>query len=778
MSTPRQSLYQRLPEIYHIEDEKQHPPYQLRALLDVLDPVFAGIRDNIEHLYHDLFIETCDEWVIPYIADLLGTSHLTGDVWTRRADVARTVHHRRRKGTLGAIESLTYVLSGWAVHTVELRERLLWNQHLNHQRPDAGGPPPLQPRPNVSDPSLRYRSHISEAVRGGTVALRDPAVLSFMGRPFGTFARVVDVKPVDIGAPRYNLPNLAIFLWRLKDYTVPGLQPVCTSQDLTGSEHDADYAVRCLLHPLGEPMVLFNAHRFRADEDPPNLANEDAVPGPIAMARLTEATVAGCPEKYVSVETYTPGSGSVAPAKKIALTLHVPDTIAARPWHFRGANLCGWEAGLAAPLGTDEIVIDPDRGRVLFGLADSADAQKLADHLLASPTYGFSGPTGAHPVPRKGIKNVVQINAHDPASPTLQNVLANIHNRVFPVVVEIQDSMTHTVTLANPMRLKGVLHLRAASGQRPVIRLGAPLRFRPFALSGLNAVTVEQLNVTLEGLYLSRTETYTGELIAQAAVNRLLIEGCTVDPSNAIELDGTPHGTRKPTQRSLHLDHNFGFSGPSDAALKKAFKKAKQIPEIILYRTISGPLAMDDNYELTVAESIIDAGSGPSDPNPALAICAATGDPEVQWGPPLTVRYKYDPSSKRECWGLTSFGRMRVFRATGQGGIWLHRLEVHDNQYGCIKFSYFSGENDRLPPNHGCVFGTDAIITLGSEVFGQSGYAQLRLRSDRRLLEQGPGRDAMGAFGYLQNTHKWKNINIRYREFMPVGVRPVLIPVT
>jgi hypothetical protein len=291
-------------------------------------------------------------------------------------------------------------------------------------------------------------------------------------------------------------------------------------------------------------------------------------------------------------------------------------------------------------------------------------------------------------------------------------------------------------------------------------------------------VAVEQLNVTLEGLYLSCTEAYTGELITQAAVNRLLLEECTLDPGNALELDGTQHGTRKPTRRSLRLDHDFGFSGASDSALMTAFKEAKQIPEIILYRTICGPLAMDDNYTLVVAESIIDAGSGVADPDPALAVGAATGDEEVEWGPPLTVFYKPDPGSKAEHWGLTCFGRMRVFRATGQGGLWLHRLEVHDNQFGCIRFSYFSGEGDRLPPNHGCVFGTDATMSFASEVFGQPGYAQLRLRSDRRILEQGPGRDAMGAFGYLQNTHKWKNINIRYREFMPVGVRPVLVPVT
>ena len=36
----------------------------------------------------------------------------------------------------------------------------------------------------------------------------------------------------------------------------------------------------------------------------------------------------------------------------------------------------------------------------------------------------------------------------------------------------------------------------------------------------------------------------------------------------------------------------------------------------------------------------------------------------------------------------------------------------------------------------------------------------------------------MGAFGYLLNTHKWKNIGIRQREFMPVGIRAILVPIT
>jgi hypothetical protein len=36
----------------------------------------------------------------------------------------------------------------------------------------------------------------------------------------------------------------------------------------------------------------------------------------------------------------------------------------------------------------------------------------------------------------------------------------------------------------------------------------------------------------------------------------------------------------------------------------------------------------------------------------------------------------------------------------------------------------------------------------------------------------------MGAFGFLLEAHKWRNLSVRYREFMPVGIRPLLIPVT
>src|SRR5262245_19933765 len=130
MSTQRVQLFQRLPEIYRIRDAEQVPPGQLEAYLAVVEEAYSAVHENIDSLYHDLFIDTCDDWVVPYLADLLGTSHLKGDPWTLRVDVADTIALRRRKGTLGAIELLAFNLTEWGVHCVELLENMVCNKDL------------------------------------------------------------------------------------------------------------------------------------------------------------------------------------------------------------------------------------------------------------------------------------------------------------------------------------------------------------------------------------------------------------------------------------------------------------------------------------------------------------------------------------------------------------------------------------------------------------------------------------------------------------------------
>ncbi|MCP4463730.1 MAG: hypothetical protein GY819_13125 [Planctomycetaceae bacterium] len=782
MSAVRKSLYQRLPEIYREKDQQRFPSGQLQAWLDILDQPQSALHDNIEALYHDLFIETCHDWAVPYIADLLGTSHLSGDPWALRADVARTIKHRRRKGTLGSIESLTHALTQWAVHTVELRDRIVWNQHLNHQRPDRNGEPPLPLLPQEN-------GSIGGAVQGGTVTLRDPALLGLYGGAFDPFARVIDVKPISTGAQRHNFPNLAIFLWRLSVYTLPVIRPVMRINERFKPAPEpvqagaAEFVVGFDLHPLGEPMVLFNRHRYQADAELANLTGMDAVPGPMPTARLSEDTPTGNPAAYVKIDHYSP---AVVPTfqpgdDSVGLNLHLPDTFNKLKWKLRGANLCAWQAGLRPALREYEIAIDPDHGRILFGVKNqAAEANVIADGLFASPAFGFSGPTGAHPAVRKSLQGKkIQVSfdsyideagvTHNAANGAgLQKALNNLPDRTKPLLIEIMDSRTYPFNLnavsdigeelgLKVLRLSRSLHIRAASGQRPIVRLTRPLAFRP---EDVTDPGVDNLNVHLEGLYITWSHGSpffgaTTALIERAAINRLRIEQCTLDPGS----HETIGGIRQPVRYGFNLDNVYGL-GSADR------KNFKQVPEIELVATICGPIAADDGYRLTLQNSIVDAASGIGADSPALAVHAATGNAEDEWGPELEVE------------GMTCFGRMRVSRATGEGGIWVHALQVHDDLSGCIKFSYFSGNGDKLPQHQGCVFAGEAALSFSSEIFCAAGYAQIRLRSDRRILEQGPGRDAMGAFGYLQNTHKWKNINIRYREFVPVGIRPVLVPVT
>ena len=757
-------LYERLPEIYRVKDQEQTSSRQLQNYLAIVEHIFNAIHENIESLYDDLFIETCDDWVIPYIADLLGTSHLKGDPWTLRADVADTIALRRRKGTLASIERLTYNLTQWGVHTVELRENLVWNQHLNHQRPDIGGDPPYAAMTRFTP------------IRGGTVTLRDPAMLSLLNTPFDPFAHIADLKPPSFGNIRYNLPNLAIFLWRLKDYRVKFTKPIVEIQTTGTVEPDeATHVVRLLVHPLGDPVRLFNTYQFNPDKDPPVITQLDETPGPIPIARLTTNSEAGKPEKYVAIDTYNPMNTDIASLDiaEVGLQLHLPEPEFAgtdlSEWTIRGENLCAWETGIQPPLKNREIAIDPIIGRIIIGVGTVdnnlglTEATALENHLLLTYTYGAVGNVGAHPISRNlpekwndetvVVKLVNLFNGE-----TLNAALDNIQNETSPVVIEIRDSRVHVLDLSaiagtvdedgGPnLLLKHSLIIQAADGQRPMIKLVQPLRVRPQDVSAAGNLTLR-----LEGLYLARDEAFADDapLIARAALNRLEIVDCTLVPGGQKLLDGTPSGTHQPLRPSLKLKD-------------EAFD---QTPEIILERTIAGSVLCDRGYCLFLSHSIIDAGKGVNDnPETSFAVANAT-DANNNWGPPTQVN------------GITVFGRMRVERISGRGGIWVHALEVLNNQTGCIRYSYFSGEGDRLPQNLGCVTGGEAKLRFVSEIFGESAYGQLARTSDFRIRERGPGDDAMGAFGYLLEAHKWRNLQIRFREFMPVGVRPLLIPIT
>ncbi|HOM12826.1 MAG TPA: phage tail protein [Rubrivivax sp.] len=786
MTTVTVPLFDRLPEIYRVRDAEQSPPDQLRAYLAAVELAFGALHDHIAQLYDDLFIDTCDDWVIPYLADLLGTTHLKGEPRTLRADVADTIALRRRKGTLGAVERLAVNLTGWACRAVELRDNLSWAQHLNHQRPDAGGEPPY------GDARLIALGH-RLTPRGGTAPIRDPAALALLGTPFDNFAYTADVKPGDArehpaDARRINLPNLAVFLWRLAAYRLRLIQPLAKGATDLGPQPAglARFAVRFDLHPLDLPVALFNTSRpgfLQAGTSGgvvSPLTEADAVPGPMLDARLTTGTEAGHPEAYVAIDFFD--DAPVPPAgfdlSDVGLHFFLPlsqqPVFATTNWLFRGDNLCAWETGLRRPLRDGELVIDPDIGRALFGVGNPAQRDALVDaagttpRIYASFTYGAVGPVGAHPVSRSlgPVSGTLRRASALPGGASLQSQLVDLDIATQPVVIQIDDSLVHRIDLAavpgsgvdggNSLRLAQSLTIRAADGQRPVLLLARPLNFRPVNAADANIATPV---VRLEGLYVapdSASFPAGAALVERAAVARLEIVGCTLSPGGHTQRDGT----RAAMQPALRLANGYGFSLPADEA---AFVPT---PDIVMQRSVSGSIAIDERYRLDLQDCIVDAGQGVNDPfAPPLAIGAVT-DPAHAWGAPLDFH------------GLTVFGGVRVGEVGGSGGIFTQAFAVLDNQHGCIKHSSFARGANRLPPNHFCVFAPDARQAFVSERFNAPAYGQLANHADRRIRTLGPGDDAMGAFGFLLDAHKWANLSLRLAEFMPVGTRPLTVPVT
>jgi len=123
-------LYELLPQ--HIRARDVEHDYPLRALMQVIARQVDIVEDNIAQLYDNWFIETCEEWVVPYIGELIGyepietiddpdisRSPARDRILIPRREVANTLRYRARKGTLAVLEDLAMDITGWAARAVE-----------------------------------------------------------------------------------------------------------------------------------------------------------------------------------------------------------------------------------------------------------------------------------------------------------------------------------------------------------------------------------------------------------------------------------------------------------------------------------------------------------------------------------------------------------------------------------------------------------------------------------------------------------------------------------
>jgi hypothetical protein len=341
-------LYNLLPAIYRLRDAAQGEP--LRALLAVIAGELGLVEDDIAGLYDNWFIETCQEWVVPYIGDLLGVRGLypiqaTG--FTQRAYVANTIAYRRRKGTAAVLEQLARDVTGWPAVAVEFFERLITTQNVNHVRLYS-----------AASPDLRDAYELELAA----------------GTPFERVSHTADVRHIDNQRGKYNIPNVGLTLWRLQAYHL---------DSVTARQVEATDRRRFTLSPLGKDMRLFNlAITEDAVTNPSegNLRQTGPLDVPLPLSRRFLQRNLG-----VCYGTADEPKGLLLRAG--SQTIPAGDILVCDLSDKSGG---GWAH--TPPAG--KLAVDPELGRIAFG-GDPTGA------VEAGYTYGFGGDLGGGPYDRR-----------------------------------------------------------------------------------------------------------------------------------------------------------------------------------------------------------------------------------------------------------------------------------------------------------------------------------------------------------------------------------------
>jgi hypothetical protein len=159
-------LYGLLPEVYRARDKNGDLARYLDACGQLLDQVHSTLLLQLD----DHFPDTCQEWLIPYFADLLDVATRSPEPVGRRAEVARGIAWRQRKGTASCAEEIAEAVGsmeaelqeGWrrVARTARAGEALLPAVLLGAARePDRRDPIAAGRHPDLPIATVDLRRH-------------------------------------------------------------------------------------------------------------------------------------------------------------------------------------------------------------------------------------------------------------------------------------------------------------------------------------------------------------------------------------------------------------------------------------------------------------------------------------------------------------------------------------------------------------------------------------------------------------------------------------------
>ncbi|MEP6703377.1 MAG: hypothetical protein ABJB34_01075 [Acidobacteriota bacterium] len=754
MNRATDRLYELLPSVYRMRDEEQRGP--LRSLLNVIDEQVELVEADIAQTYENWFIETCDDWVVPYIGDLIGYTILRGatvpadDAQSRshlpvsRRDVANVIRYRRRKGTLALLELLARDAANLPARAVEFYRRLAVNQSINF-------------------PHLK---------RGQTVSIRNVDELDLLDGPFDMFSRTVDMRRVLSSRTRgrFNVKNVGLFVWRLSSYSVTETPAYCVEEE----------APECYsFSVLGHDTQLYSDPR--PETEPAHIAGELNLPTPIRRRGFEKRIVdsGGTVKRVEASENYYPDSIAIFLLdKKGNLSRTAREAIIP-------ANLSNW--GKYRPP-RNFVAVDPRLGRIVF-----PPNQKPRYGVFVSYRYAFSSDIGGGEYDRSLSQPNGSAVYRVGRSETFKTITDAIEawradeKRPASAVIEIHDSGVYIEPLRIDLAKNESLQIRAANRRRPVIRL---LDYQTSLPDGLTVKGAPGSRFTLDGLLIAgRSVQINGSeqidetdakdaqvsdgLSPTADLCEVTIRHCTLVPGWDVNCDCEPE---RPSEPSLELESTNARINVEHSVIGTILVQASE--------RASEPLV------LRVSDSILDA----------------TSEDRVALGS-LEDGIAY---ARLTIERTTVIGTIRTHAIElAENSIFKGLVTVARRQKGCVRFCYVE-PNSRTPLRYHCqpdlaeqaieaklrqeavsgnlpsptsdeieaakVAERIRVIPIFNSIrYGAPTYCQLAQTCPVEISDGADDESEIGAFHDLYMPQRLANLRTRLDEFSPADAQAGII---
>lgn len=724
-------LYELLPAFHRMRDEAQG--FALRALLRVIGEQAGVIEADLAQLYANCFIETCADWAVPYIGDLVGYRPVTdaGDplqkestaarnrILIPRTEVANTIALRRRKGTLALLELLSRDVAGWPARAVEFYKLLGWTQQLNFQHPR----------------------------RARSVDLRDGDALERLGGAFESIAHTVDVRRIGSRhtSGRHNITSVGLFVYRLRSYSVTQTS-ACLREGKGGR--------RYTFSVLGNDTPLFV--RPVEEADPGRIAQELNLPLPIRRraVRTADGTVSG--NFYGAGKSF---SISALDWPKKDAPQPIPKEL------VQVADLSDW-MHFKAPRGF--VSVDPVLGRIAF--PESAPPGR---GVRVSYQYGFSADIGGGEYPRALIQapdsTLYRVGQQEKlksvnAALALWQVEKQARRAHDPqarlaAIIEITDSDVYTEALSVELEASESLQIRAANLRRPVLRLLDQVADRDDALSIRgqqgSRLVLDGLLVTGRGLRVTGPAPERGGQSAQGDLCDLRIRHCTLVPGWGVDCDCGPE---EPNEASIELVNSGAGLSIEHSIVGSIFVTADEVAR--------------DPMRIALSDSILDATD-----EEQVAVGASEG------------RLAFASMRFARC---TVIGRVRAHAIPlAENSIFLGQAMVARRQLGCIRFCYVA-PGSRTPRRFHCqpelaeqALGPDGLDPASERLrvkprftslrYSTSGYCQLHAACAVEISGGADDEAEMGVFHDLYQPQRAANLRTRLNEYTPAAMEAGII---